>query len=386
MTQPASVADYRELARRRLPAMLFEYMDGGSYAEVTLRRNVEDMQALALRQRVLVDVSKLNMATEILGTPLSMPLMLGPVGMSGMYHRRGECQAARAAHKAGLVHALSTLSICGIEEVSSAAPIWYQLYMVKDRGFMEAMLQRAKAANVGCLLFTVDLPVPGTRYRDTRTGLTGTLSPMDHVKRAWDGLTHADWFWDVYLNGRPHDFGNLAAAIAQAEAGSDYWAWIRDSFDPSLSWKDFAWIRDRWAGPIVIKGVLDPEDARECVKVGADGIVVSNHGGRQLDSVAATLRVLPGIAEAVKGKTTIFLDSGIRRGADIAKAICLGADAVLVGRAYAYGLAAAGDAGVERAIEILRADLFRSMKLLGAATVADLKPELVRLPPGFRVD
>ena len=369
MTQPASVADYRELARRRLPAILFEYMDGGSYAEVTLKRNVADMEALALRHRVLVDVSKLNMATELFGQSLSRPLMLGPVGRSGLSHRRGECQAARAAHKAGLVHALSTLSICGIEEVSRAAPIWYQLYMIKDRGYMEALLQRAREANVGALFFTVDLPVPGTRYRDTRTGLTGKLSPMDHVKRAWDGISHPDWFWDVYLNGRPHDFGNLQAAIAEAEAGADYWAWIRESFDPSLTWKDFAWIRDRWDGPIIIKGVLDPEDARECVRVGADGIVVSNHGGRQLDGALSSVAALPGIVDAIEGQLTILMDGGVRSGLDILKALALGADGCMIGRAWAYALAARGEAGVAHIIETLRAELAAAMALTGCTDV-----------------
>ncbi len=369
MTQPASVADYRELARRRLPAILFQYMDGGSYAEVTLRRNVEDMEALALRQRVLVDVSKLNMAVELFGQQLSMPLMLGPVGMSGMYSRRGECSAARAAHKAGLVHALSTLSICGIEEVSRAAPIWYQLYMVKDRGYMRALLQRAKDAKVGCLLFTVDLPVPGTRYRDYRTGLTGTLSTLDHIKRAWDGITHPDWFWDVYLQGRPHDFGNLQAAIAEAEAGADYWAWIRNNFDPSLTWNDFAWIREHWDGPIVIKGVLDPEDAKECVRVGAEGIVVSNHGGRQLDGALSSIAALPAIADAVGDDLTVLMDGGVRNGLDILKAMALGAKGVLIGRAWAYALAAHGEAGVSHILATLRAELAAAMALTGCTDV-----------------
>lgn len=371
MTQPASVSDWRALAQRRLPRMMFDYIDGGAYAETTLRRNVEAIERLALRQRVLTDVSKLALSTELFGQALAMPLILAPVGMAGLYARRGEVQAARAAKKAGLPFCLSTVSICSVEEVHKGVgdPIWFQLYMIKDRGFMETLIERAKAAGSRVLVFTVDLPVAGVRYRDMRSGLSGVLSPLDRVKRGLDGAMHPHWLWDVFLNGRPHDFGNLASAMPNAAGTDDFAKWVASNFDPSVDWDDFAWVRERWSGPIVIKGILDAEDARRAVDVGADGIVVSNHGGRQLDGVPAAIEALPAIARAVGERTTVLMDSGVRSGLDVLKALALGAKGVLVGRAWAYALAGGGEAGVLAMLGTLRRELEVAMVLTGCTDV-----------------
>jgi len=376
---PACVADYRELARRRLPNMLFQYVDGGSYAQTTLRRNVSDMEAVMLRQRVMRDVSKVSMETELFGDKLSMPLVLAPVGMSGMYAHRGEAQAARAAHKAGVSLCLSTLSICGVDEVANASErdIWFQLYMTKDRGFMETLLHRA--ANVGCkvLVFTVDLPVPGARYSDVRTGLTGGKGLGAALSKAWDGISHPHWTADLFLNGRPHVFGNVAAAIPEAKSSNDYWSWIRSNFDAGVTWKDLAWVRERWDGPIVIKGVLDVEDARQAAEIGADGLIVSNHGGRQLDSASSSIAALPPIVEAVGDRLTVMMDGGVRSGLDVLKALSLGAKGVMVGRAWAYGLAARGEAGVSDVLRMLRGELATALALTGCTDVKDAGPHLL---------
>jgi L-lactate dehydrogenase (cytochrome) len=320
----ASVTDYRELARRRLPRLLFDYIDGGSYAEATLRRNVEDFEDLALRQRVLRDVSEISLATDLFGQPFSMPVMLAPVGMAGMYARRGEVQAAKAARAAGVPFCLSTVGVCDLDEVTTGAgvPPWFQLYMIRDRGYMAELLARAKGLGCPVLVFTVDLPVPGARYRDMRTGLFGGAPSLTSgLKRAWDGITHPDWLIDVQLGGRPHVFGNLAAAIPEAKGMAEFWPWVTKNFDPTLTWQDLDWIRAHWDGPIVIKGILDPEDAREAVKVGADGIIVSNHGGRQLDGVLSGVRALPPIADAVGDDLTLLMDGGVRSGLDVVKAM-----------------------------------------------------------------
>ncbi len=365
---PASVSDYRELARRRLPRLLFDYIDGGSYAEATLRRNVEDFEDLALRQRVLRDVSEISLETELFGQPLSMPVMLAPVGMAGMYARRGEIQAAKAAKAAGVPFCLSTVSVCDLGEVTTAVgtPPWFQLYMIRDRGYMAELLARAKGLGSPVLVFTVDLPVPGARYRDMRTGLFGgkpTLSAA--VRRAWDGISHPDWLLDVQIGGKPHTFGNLAAAIPEAKGMAEFWPWVAKNFDPRLTWKDLDWIRARWDGPIVIKGVLDPDDAREAVRVGAQGVVVSNHGGRQLDGVLSGARALPPIVDAVGQDLTVLMDGGVRSGLDVVKALALGAKACLVGRPWAWALGARGEAGVAHILQILRQEMAMAMALTG---------------------
>jgi len=375
----ASALDYRELARRRLPPFLFEYIDGGSYAEVTLRRNIADLEDVALRQRVLRDVSKVDLSTELFGQRLAMPVVLGPVGLSGMYARRGEVQAARAAAAAGIRSTLSTMSVCTIDEVATASPspIWFQLYMLRDRGFMRELLSRARGAGCEALVFTVDLPVPGTRYRDYRAGLAGAPGLRGSLRRFAQGLTHPVWAWDVGIQGRPHHLGNVAPVLGKNSGLEDFLAWIRDNFDPAVSWKDLDFIRAEWDGPLIIKGILDPEDAREAAAVGADGIVVSNHGGRQLDGVLSSARALPPISKAVGDKLTVLVDGGIRSGLDVARMLALGAKGVMLGRAWAYALGAAGQKGVAHLLELMEAELRVAMALTGVSSISEINQDII---------
>lgn len=365
--------DYRAAAQRRLPPFLFHYIDGGAYAEHTLRHNVSDLADIALRQRVLTDMSALDLRSQLFGEALSMPVALAPVGLTGMYARRGEVQAARAAASRGIPFTLSTVSVCPIEEVAPAIkrPMWFQLYVLKDRGFMRHALERAQAAGVSTLVFTVDMPTPGARYRDAHSGMSG---PNAALRRLWQTATHPRWAWDVGLHGRPHDLGNVSAYLGKPTGLADYIGWLGANFDPSISWKDLEWIRAFWKGPMVIKGILDPDDARDAVRLGADGIVVSNHGGRQLDGVLSTARALPAIAEAVKGQIRILADSGIRSGLDVVRMIALGADAVLLGRAWVYALATAGQAGVAQLLDLIEKEMRVAMVLTGSRTIADIGP------------
>jgi L-lactate dehydrogenase (cytochrome) len=374
----ASPVDERLAARRALPRMLFDYIDGGSYDEVTLGRNVADFRSIALRQRVMRDVSKLSTAVEVLGQPLSMPLMLGPVGFTGMFARRGERLAARAAQRAGINLCLSTLSICPVEEVRAAAPhpIWYQLYMIKDRGFMETLLQRCEAAGVPALVFTVDLPVGGSRYRDARSGFSGKLPMLEEAGRLANIATKPRWLWDVALHGRPHHFGNIVEAVPEGQLG-DFSAWIHRNFDPTLTWDHIGWIRERWKRPIVIKGILDPEDARLAAEAGADAIVVSNHGGRQLDGALSSIHALEPVVQAVGDRVTVLMDGGVRSGLDVLKALALGAKGCLIGRNWAFALAADGEAGVYRMLERMRAELQVAMALTGCTDVTDADRSLI---------
>ena len=343
LARAAAVSDYRELARRRLPRMLFEYIDGGSYAESTLRRNVQDMELLCLRQRVMRDMSQLDTSVETLGQSLHLPLALGPVGLAGMFARRGEVQAARAAAAAGVPLCLSTVAICSVEEVArEASPPWFQLYVLKDRGYMRELLQRAHAAGCPVLVLTVDLPAPSARYRDVRSGFTGLTGWRGWLNRARDGLTHPGWLYDVWLRGRPHQLGSVTGALSAGATSGDFLGWIAGNFDRSLTWKDIDWIRAEWDRPLVIKGVMTTEDADDAVRVGAQAIVVSNHGGRQLDGVRSTITVLPEIAERVGGAAELYLDGGVRSGLDVLKALALGAKACLIGRGWAYALGAGG--------------------------------------------
>ncbi|MFB1010573.1 MAG: FMN-dependent L-lactate dehydrogenase LldD [Thiopseudomonas sp.] len=363
--------DYRKAAKRRLPPFLFHYIDGGAYAEHTLARNVADLSDVALRQRVLKDMSKLDLSTELFGEQLRMPLTLAPVGLTGMYARRGEVQAAQAADRFGIPFTMSTVSVCPIEEVAPAIrrPMWFQLYVLKDRGFMQNVLERAKAAGCSTLVFTVDMPVPGARYRDAHSGMSG---PYAAIRRYAQAVLHPFWAWDVGLHGKPHDLGNISRYKGGAVGLEDYIGYLADNFDPSISWKDLEWIREFWDGPMVIKGILDPEDARDAVRFGADGIIVSNHGGRQLDGVLSTARALPAIADAVKGDLKILVDSGIRNGLDIVRMLALGADCCMIGRAYIYALAAAGEAGVSHLLELLEKEMRVAMTLTANAKVSDI--------------
>jgi L-lactate dehydrogenase (cytochrome) len=383
LERAASTEDYRTLAHQRLPRVLFDYIDGGSYAEVTLRRNLDDMEALAFRQRVMHDMSSLSLTTSLFGQSLAMPIILGPVGFAGMYARRGEVQAARAAAVAGVPFCLSTVGICSVEEVSrTVVPPWFQLYMIKDRGYMRELLVRARRVGCPVLVFTVDLPTPGARYRDLRSGMMGQQGVTGRLRQALDGFMHPGWLWDVYLHGRPHSFGNVAAAMPRARNFADAWDWIRGNFDPSVTWKDVDFVRETWSGPIVVKGVLDAEDAREAARAGIDGIVVSNHGGRQLDGVRSSVAVLPEVVDAVGDKLNVLMDGGVRSGLDVLKALALGAKACMLGRAWALPLAAGGQAGFTRMLATMREELRVAMVLTGCKDVNSARRELldVRLP------
>lgn len=366
--------DYSAAAQRRLPPFLFHYIDGGAYAEHTLRRNVEDLAGIALRQRILRNVADLSLEAELLGERMAMPVALGPVGLTGMFARRGEVQAARAAASRGIPFTLSTVSVCAIEEVAPAIdrPMWFQLYVLKDRGFMRNALERAKAAGVTTLVFTVDMPTPGARYRDAHSGMSGPNAPL---RRMLQAVTHPRWAWDVGLRGRPHDLGNISTYRGNPTGLGDYIGWLGSNFDPSISWKDLEWIREFWTGPMVIKGILDPEDARDAVRFGADGIVVSNHGGRQLDGVLSTARALPAIASAVKGEVEILVDSGIRSGLDVVRMLALGADGVLLGRAFVYALAAHGEAGVANLLDLIAKEMRVAMTLTGARNIREISED-----------
>jgi len=371
---PACIDDFRELARRRLPRFLFDYIDGGSYDEVTMRRNVADLQQLPLRQRVMRDVSDIHLGTMLLGRPASLPVALAPIGLAGLYARRGEVQAARAAEAAGVPFILSASACCGIEEVAAAVtqPLLFQLYMIKDRAFMADMLDRARAVGVETLVMTVDLIVHSPRYRDMRSTLTGRQGLAARLTRMAQILCHPRWAWGVGVRGRPHILGNFAPAMSQGAGIAEFTAWVSRNFDPSISWDDLAWLRDRWKGTLVLKGILDPEDAMLACDVGASAIVVSNHGGRQLDGAPSTIRVLPEIVDAVGNKTEVLMDGGIRSGQDLLKALALGAKGALVGRIMAFGLGAGGEAGVLRALEIVRKETDTTMALMGERDIRNI--------------
>ncbi len=370
----SSSTDYREAARRRLPPFLFHYIDGGANAERTLGKNVEDLSDLALRQRVLKSVGSVDISTQFFDEKVAMPVALAPVGLTGMYARRGEVQAARAAAKKGIPLTLSTVSVCSIEEVQAAVerPIWFQLYVLRDRGFMKNALERAWAAGIRKLVFTVDMPVPGSRYRDAHSGMSGPNAPLRRMVQA---VMHPAWAIDVGLLGRPHDLGNVSAYRQQKTNLADYVGWLGQNFDPSIGWQDLEWIRDFWKGPMIIKGILDPDDARDAVRFGADGIVVSNHGGRQLDGVLSSAKALPAIADAVKGDLTILADSGIRSGLDVVRMLAQGADGVMIGRAFIYALAAAGAAGVENLLDLFAKEMQVAMTLTGARSIAEISAD-----------
>jgi len=363
--------DYRNAAKKKLPPFLFHYIDGGSYSERTLTRNVDDLADIALKQRVLNNMSELSLGTEIFGEKLALPIVLAPVGLTGMYARRGEVQAAKAAENKGIPFTMSTVSVCPIEEVAPEIkrPMWFQLYVLKDRGFMKNVLERAKASGVKTLVFTVDMPIPGARYRDMHSGMSG---PFAASKRILQAMRHPHWAFDVGLLGKPHDLGNVSAYRGEQTNLEDYIGWLGNNFDPSISWKDLEWIREYWDGPMVIKGILDVEDAKDAVKFGADGIVVSNHGGRQLDGVLSSAKALPPIADAVKNDLKIFVDSGIRSGLDVVRMLASGADCAMLGRSYIYALAAKGQQGVENLLDIYEQEMRVAMTLTGAKCIGDL--------------
>ena len=363
----ADVDDFRNAARRRVPHFLFEYIDGGSYQQVSLARNVQDLLGVCLDQRVLRDVSAVDPSVTLFGQRLALPLVLAPVGRAGLNARRGEVQAARAGLAAGTPFCLSTVSACSIEEVAagSGQPPWFQLYMLKDRGFVAAMIDRAQAAACPVLVFTVDLPVPGARYRDRRSGLTGAPGLAGQVRRLGQALARPRWCWDVGLRGRPLTLGNVAGVLGSSAPLGDFLGWLANNFDPSATWADLEWVRSRWPGPLIVKGILHPDDARAAVAAGADGIVVSNHGGRQLDGALSAVKALPGIVDAVGGITKILADGGVRSGLDILRYHSLGADAVLAGRPWVWALGANGERGVSQLIAMFNAELRAAMALTG---------------------
>ncbi len=372
---PATALDYRELARRRLPRQLFDYVDGGAYEERTMRANTADLEQLLLRQTVMRDVSERDPGVELLGERLALPIVLGPVGLAGMLAPRAEVQAARAAQAAGVPFVESTVSICPVEEVARAVsrPPWFQLYVMRDRGYTEHLMSRARAAGCPVLVLTVDLAVVGARHRDTRNAVVGEGLPIRaRARRALDLLGHPGWVRDVAIGGKPLTFGNLEEAVPGARTPAAFREWVDAQFDPSVTWEDIAWVREHWDGRLLVKGVLDPADARRAVEVGVDGVVVSNHGGRQLDAVPSTARALPRVAEAVAGEAEVLVDGGVRTGLDAFKMVALGASAVLVGRAWAWAVAARGEAGVAHVLDVLRADLDVALALTGNTSLADV--------------
>jgi L-lactate dehydrogenase (cytochrome) len=371
MTIISSPMDFRRAAQARLPRFLFDYADGGAGTESTLRANVEDLARLRVRQRVLRDVADVDLSTDLLGSRRPLPVALGPIGIGGMFRRRGEVQAARAATRAGVPFTLSTVGLCSLPEVRAATdgPLWFQLYVIRDRAFMRDLIATAKAAGAEVLVFTVDMPVPGTRYRDAHSGMAG---PHAALRRVWQAMGRPGWAWDVGVRGRPHALGNLAPVLGAASGMDDYMGWLGSNFDPSVAWKDIGWIREAWDGPLLIKGLLDPDDARAAVDAGADGIVVSNHGGRQLDGASSSARALPAIAAAVAGRLTVLADSGIRSGLDVVRMLALGADGVLLGRAWLYALAARGEDGVVNLLQLIEKEMRVAMALSGVRSIAEI--------------
>jgi L-lactate dehydrogenase (cytochrome) len=365
------IEDLRQLARRKVPRAFFDYAEAGSYNEETLRANRADLEGIKLRQRILVDVSERSLATTIVGQKVSAPLVLAPIGLCGMQHGNGEILSAQAANAAGIPFTLSTMSICSIEDVAEATgkPFWFQLYVIKDRGFSKDILARAAAAKCNALVLTVDLQVLGQRHNDIRNGMT--VPPEIRIKNIIDIATKPAWAWSI-LNGKRKTFGNLAGHVKGMDNVNSLAQWTNSQFDPALSWKDVEWIKKIWPGKLILKGILDVDDAKTAVKLGADAIVVSNHGGRQLDGAPSSISALPAIADAVGFDTEVLFDGGIRTGADILRALALGARACLIGRAYIYGLGAGGQAGVAKAIDILEKELSVTMALTGTNSIADI--------------
>ena len=363
-----SIADLRTLARRRVPRAIFDYADRGSYDEVTLRRNRADLEALQFRQRVMIDLSQLSVATTVLGEPWSMPVAIAPTGLTGLFHRDGEIHGARAAEKAGVPFTLSTMSICSIEDVRGAVtkPFWFQVYLMRDRGFNQELIERARAAQCSALVLTLDLTVQGVRRRDIKNGLS--IPPRLTLKNALDIATKPRWALGVLL-GKRRTFGNLESRMKGTGGLATLSQWIASQFDVSLTWKDIEWIRSLWPGKLILKGILDAEDAREAMTTGIDAIVVSNHGGRQLDGAPSSISVLPEIAEVVDGRCEILFDGGVQCGQDVLRALARGARACLIGKSFLYALAAGGEAGVSLGLDILRRELQVSMGLTGVTDV-----------------
>ena len=371
------IEDLREMAKKRVARAIFEYVDCGAYTEGTLHANKADIEAIALRQRVGIDVDHRATRTTLLGRDVTMPAALAPVGLLGLNWANGEILAARAAHKFGIPFTLSTMSICSIEDVAQGTgqPFWFQLYVMRDRGFAESLIQRAKAAKCSALVLTLDLQIQGQRHRDLKNGLA--VPPRLTWGTAFDILKKPGWTLNVMTSKR-RSFGNLEGRIKGADSLTTLSQWIAGQFDPTLSWRDVEWVKKLWGGPLVLKGILDVEDAKIAAASGADAIVVSNHGGRQLDGAVSSIRALPGIAAAVGDKIDVWLDGGIRSGQSLLKALALGAKAVMLGRAFVYGLGAMGEAGVTRALDVIQKELDVTMALTGIRNIKDASPALLR--------
>lgn len=376
---PATVADYRRLAEARLPRQLFDYIDGGAVDERTLQANVEDFGRFHLRQRVLRDVSAIDTRSVVAGQPASMPLAFAPVGLAGLMRRRGEVQAARAAEAAGVPFCLSTVGLCSLEEVRAATtkPFWFQLYMMRDRGYVTELLQRARGVGVETLVFTVDLAVVGNRYRDVRNGMGGGLPALARLRSALNFAAHPRWLADVAVGGRPLVFGNLSSFVASARNVQQFRSWIDSQFDPSVTWRDIEWLRREWPGRLIIKGVLEPEDAVAAADAGADAVVVSNHGGRQLDGTPSSIAALPGVVDAVRGRLEVCVDGGIRNGQDVVKALALGAHAAMIGRAWVFALAARGEDGVRHLLGLLQKEMAVTLALTGLTSVSEVDARIL---------
>ena len=370
--------DYKKQAKQRLPNFLFDYIEGGANAEQTLQANTADFKRYTLRQRVMRDVSAVDTSTTLFGESLSMPLALAPVGMAGLFARRGEVQAARAAEKNGIPFTLSTVAICSSEEVQSATnqPFWFQLYMLRDRALVLDMLNRAAASGCKTLVFTVDLALPGMRLRDYRNGMLGG-SAKGKISYLTQLFTRPGWLLDIGILGKPHSLGNLKHKVESASDLDRYKAFVESQFDPSATWKDIAWLRNNWSGNIIIKGIMDADDAKAAVDAGADGIIVSNHGGRQLDGVSSTIDKLPSIANSVGQQTKVLLDGGIHNGVDVVKAIALGADSVLIGRSWIYAMAAQGEAGVNKLLALYQQEIAATMGLMGVSRIEELNSDVI---------
>ena len=372
------IEDLRELHKRRVPKAFFDYADRGSYAEETLRANRDDLQQIKFRQRVLVDVSKRDLSTDILGERAAMPLVLAPVGLLGMQHGDGEILACRAAQAAGIPFTQSTMSICSIEDIAASVdkPFWFQLYVMKDRGFIKSLIERAIAAKCSALVLTVDLQVMGQRHQDIKNGMT--VPPEWSLSKLLDFASKPTWMSGI-LRGKRRTFGNLVGHLKGIEDVAALSVWINSQFDTTLNWKDIDWIRSIWPGKLVLKGILDVEDAEIAAKSGAQGIVVSNHGGRQLDGAPSSIEVLPEIVDEVGSQLEIMFDSGVRSGQDVMRALALGAKSCMIGRAYAYGLGAGGQAGVAKAIELIGKELSTTMGLCGVNTIAEIDDHVLAI-------
>jgi L-lactate dehydrogenase (cytochrome) len=380
MKNITSIDDLREVARRKVPRAFFEYADSGSYTESTLRANRADMEAVKLRQRVLVDVGTRDTSTTMVGEKVSVPIALSPIGLLGMQHGDGEILACRAAQAAGIPFTLSTMSICSIEDVAEAVdqPFWFQLYVIRDRGFMRDLIDRAANAKCSALVLTVDLQILGQRHRDIKNGMT--VPPEIRLKNVVDVATKPAWAWSI-LKGKRKTFGNLAGHVKGMEDVNSLSQWTAQQFDPTLNWRDIEWVKSQWPGKLILKGIMDVEDARIAAQSGAEAIVCSNHGGRQLDGAASSISMLPKIVDAVGDQTEVLFDGGVRTGMDVERALALGARGCLIGRSYVWGLGAYGEAGVAKTIEIIQKELDVSMALTGVSSIAEIGPNVLVDPP-----